>query len=122
MVRRTFSGKQTLDFASNLGGAVPGTILGIGYIIVFIQAPWFAVALVFALLAGYLFSRVVHGRLWQLILLLVQVRQATWLIWLPYLLRLAQEHWHLLMAPHSAFILNGWSICSATVKIAGVCY
>jgi hypothetical protein len=57
VVRRTFAGKQTLDFVSNLGGAVPGTILGIGYIIAFIQAPWYAVLLVYALLAAYLASR-----------------------------------------------------------------
>ena len=38
VVRRTFVGKQTLDFVSNLGGAVPGTILGIGYIVAFIGA------------------------------------------------------------------------------------
>jgi iron(III) transport system permease protein len=39
VVRKTFSGKEGLDFVSNLGGAVPGTILGIGYILAFIKAP-----------------------------------------------------------------------------------
>ena len=33
VVRKSFVGKETLDFVSNLGAAVPGTILGIGYII-----------------------------------------------------------------------------------------
>lgn len=53
VVRKRFSGKETLDFFSNLGGAVPGTILGIGYIIAFIQAPWWSLLLVYAILALY---------------------------------------------------------------------
>ena len=64
------SGKQTLDFVSNLGGAVPGTILGIGYIIVFIQAPWFAVVLIFVLLAAYLASRATSSWWLQLVIVL----------------------------------------------------
>ncbi len=35
IVRKRFSGKEILDFGSNLGGAVPGTILGIGFILAF---------------------------------------------------------------------------------------
>ena len=54
VVRKAFSGKATLDFMSNLGGAVPGTILGIGYILAFIKAPLLVVGLIYALLAGYL--------------------------------------------------------------------
>ncbi len=54
VVRKTFSGKEALDFASNLGGAVPGTILGVGYILGFIQAPLAVVGIVFFLVAGYL--------------------------------------------------------------------
>jgi iron(III) transport system permease protein len=53
-IRKRFSGKEALDLVSNLGGAVPGTILGIGYIIAFIQAPWWALMTVYALLALYL--------------------------------------------------------------------
>ncbi|MEW5719596.1 MAG: ABC transporter permease subunit, partial [Chloroflexota bacterium] len=56
VVRKAFSGKEAVDFTSNLGGAVPGTILGIGYIIAFIQAPLIVVALVFIALAYYLVS------------------------------------------------------------------
>jgi len=52
-IRKTFSGKTALDFFSNLGGAVPGTILGIGYIIAFIRAPWWSVLLVYVVLALY---------------------------------------------------------------------
>jgi ABC-type Fe3+ transport system permease subunit len=39
VVRKKFSGKEALDFASNLGGAVPGTILGIGFVMAFNQPP-----------------------------------------------------------------------------------
>ena len=35
IVRKHFSGKEMLDFGSNLGGAVPGTILGIGFVLAF---------------------------------------------------------------------------------------
>jgi iron(III) transport system permease protein len=55
-IRKVFAGKEALDFFSNLGGAVPGIILGIGYIIAFIQAPWWSLLLVYALLALYLAS------------------------------------------------------------------
>jgi iron(III) transport system permease protein len=54
VVRKTFSGKEAVDFASNLGGAVPGTILGIGYIIAFIRAPLIIVVITFVALAYYL--------------------------------------------------------------------
>ena len=63
VVRKTFSGKETLDFVSNLGGAVPGTILGIGYIVAFIQAPLVVVSLIYALFSLYLMSKV--GSSWQ---------------------------------------------------------
>lgn len=55
-IRKRFSGKEALDFFSNLGGAVPGIILGIGYIVAFIQAPWWAVIVIYAVLALYLSS------------------------------------------------------------------
>jgi len=54
VVRKTFSGKEGLDLVSNLGGAVPGTVLGIGYILAFIKAPLLIVGLVYVLVAGYL--------------------------------------------------------------------
>jgi iron(III) transport system permease protein len=54
VVRKTFSGKETLDFLSNLGGAVPGTILGIGYILAFIEVPLTMVAMVYVPFAWYL--------------------------------------------------------------------
>ena len=65
-IRKKFSGKEGLDFFSNLGGAVPGTILGIGYIIAFIQAPWWALLIVYGLLAlylGYVSVKSTQGRI-----------------------------------------------------------
>ena len=35
VVRKKFAGKEILDFGSNLGGAVPGTIVGMGFILIF---------------------------------------------------------------------------------------
>lgn len=63
VVRKAFRGKETLDFLSNLGGAVPGTILGIGYILAFIKAPVIVVGIIYALLAGYL-AAAGAARLW----------------------------------------------------------
>ena len=63
VVRKAFSGKEALDFASNLGGAVPGTILGIGYIIAFIQAPLIVVFIIYLALAYYLASQLTK-RFW----------------------------------------------------------
>ncbi|HHY54226.1 MAG TPA: iron ABC transporter permease [Chloroflexi bacterium] len=93
VVRRTFAGKQTLDFISNLGGAVPGTILGIGYIVAFIGAPWYAVLLVYAVLVGYLAARVT-GRGWvALLLVLAATVGGYYLNWLPLLLGLDEAGW-----------------------------
>jgi iron(III) transport system permease protein len=63
VVRKAFSGKAALDFMSNLGGAVPGTILGIGYILAFIEAPLILVGVVYLLLASYLAAAGV-ARVW----------------------------------------------------------
>lgn len=41
VVRKTFVGKEILDFGSNIGGAVPGTIVGMGFILIFnFQNAW----------------------------------------------------------------------------------
>ena len=58
VVRKRFSGKEALDFVSNLGAAVPGTILGIGFILAFIDAPWPAIMLVFLAFTLYLFNAI----------------------------------------------------------------
>ncbi len=73
VVRKTFSGKEALDFASNLGGAVPGTILGIGYIIAFIQAPLIVVVLIFAMLAYYLIAPSTQNLIMRLVTLTLGV-------------------------------------------------
>jgi hypothetical protein len=108
VVRRTFAGKQTLDFISNLGGAVPGTILGIGYIVAFIGAPWYAVLLVYAVLAGYLASRVTSRGWVALILVLAATVGGYYLNWLPLLLGLDEAGWrYLLMAGFALLALAG---------------
>ena len=62
VVRRQFSGKESLDFVSNLGAAVPGTILGIGFIIAFIGPPLPALIIIFGAFLLYLMGRVRTSR------------------------------------------------------------
>jgi iron(III) transport system permease protein len=62
VVRKRFSGKDTLDFVSNLGGAVPGTILGIGFVLAFSTPPVFVVGVLYALLAFFLARTALPGR------------------------------------------------------------
>ena len=71
VVRKTFTGKEALDFTSNLGGAVPGTILGIGYIIAFIQAPMPVVILVYVMLAYYVIVPSTRSFITRAVVLLV---------------------------------------------------
>lgn len=56
VVRRKFTGKEGLDFVSNLGAAVPGTILGIGFIIAFITPPLIALVIIYGAFLYYLVS------------------------------------------------------------------
>ncbi len=51
IVRKKFSGKELLDFGSNLGGAVPGTILGIGFILAFNKGQIAMASVLFGVLA-----------------------------------------------------------------------
>ncbi len=51
VVRKKFTGKDALDFSSNLGGAVPGTILGIGFILAFNKPPLALAIGIYAILA-----------------------------------------------------------------------
>ncbi len=71
VVRKRFSGKDTLDFVSNLGGAVPGTILGIGFVLAFATPPWFVVAILYGFLAFYLATTALKARRQQLLVLLI---------------------------------------------------
>jgi iron(III) transport system permease protein len=98
VVRRNFAGKQTLDFVSNLGGAVPGTILGIGYIVAFIGSPSLAVTLVYLALAGFLVTKVVEQRWKQIVLMVTGFVLGYGINWLPYLLGLTENGWRYLLA------------------------
>ncbi len=60
VVRKKFSGKDILDFSSNLGGAVPGTILGIGFVMAFNKPSLALATVVYAILA--IFYVLVVGR------------------------------------------------------------
>jgi len=53
VVRKKFTGKDALDFTSNLGGAVPGTILGIGFILAFNKPPIGLAIAIYAVLAMF---------------------------------------------------------------------
>ncbi|MBU0495831.1 MAG: iron ABC transporter permease [Chloroflexi bacterium] len=54
VVRKKFTGKDAVDFVSNLGGAVPGTILGIGFVLAFSTSPTVVVGILYGLLALFL--------------------------------------------------------------------
>lgn len=54
VVRKKFTGKDALDFTSNLGGAVPGTILGIGFVLAFNKPPLALAIVIYAILALFL--------------------------------------------------------------------
>jgi iron(III) transport system permease protein len=71
VVRKKFSGKDTVDFVSNLGGAVPGTILGIGFVLAFSTPPMFVVWVLYLLLGFYLVRTVFSTRREQWIVFLV---------------------------------------------------
>jgi iron(III) transport system permease protein len=70
VVRKKFSGKDALDFSSNLGGAVPGTILGIGFIMAFNKPPLALTIAIYAVLALF-FAQVVGKKALERILILV---------------------------------------------------
>jgi iron(III) transport system permease protein len=57
VVRKAFSGKEALDFTSNLGGAVPGTILGVGFILAFVVSPIVLVIAIYLVIAFYMVGR-----------------------------------------------------------------
>jgi len=71
VVRKIFSGKEALDFSSNLGGAVPGTILGIGFVMVFNKPPLALAVGVYALLAIFFVLVVGKNARERLIILLI---------------------------------------------------
>ena len=70
VVRKNFSGKEALDFGSNLGGAVPGTILGMGFVLAFIKPNMILVAFLYAILAIFYAQMTVQNTRWRLAILL----------------------------------------------------
>ncbi len=71
IVRKQFSGKEVLDFGSNLGGAVPGTILGIGFVLAFNKGQIVMATILYAILALFFVSFATPSRRDQLVLLLL---------------------------------------------------
>ena len=61
VVRKSFAGKQVLDFLSMLSYAIPGTAVGIGYIFAFNKAPFKLSGTAFILIAVYVFRNVPTG-------------------------------------------------------------
>ena len=71
IVRKKFSGKEILDFGSNLGGAVPGTILGIGFILAFNKGQIVMSSIIFAIMALFFIAFASPLRREQLLILLI---------------------------------------------------
>ena len=61
VVRKSFAGKQVFDFLSMLSYAIPGTAVGIGYILAFNKAPFKLSGTAFILIAVYVFRNVPIG-------------------------------------------------------------
>lgn len=70
VVRKKFTGKDALDFTSNLGGAVPGTILGIGFILAFNKPPLALAIAIYAILALF-FAQVVGKNASERVIILI---------------------------------------------------
>ncbi len=70
VVRKKFSGKEVLDFSSNLGGAVPGTILGIGFIMAF-NTPQLSLAVVIYALLALFFAQAVGKNALERVIILI---------------------------------------------------
>lgn len=71
VVRKNFSGKEALDFSSNLGGAIPGTILGIGFVLAFNKPPLALSAAVYGVLALFFVLAIGSGGRERMIMLLL---------------------------------------------------
>ncbi len=61
VVRLTFPGKGTIEFSSILNFAVPGTVVGIGYILAFNQRPFLLVGTLAILVLNFVFRYVPVG-------------------------------------------------------------
>lgn len=70
VVRKNFTGKAALDFTSNLGGAVPGTILGIGFVMAFNRPPLALAICIYAVMALF-FAQVIGKTNWERVIILI---------------------------------------------------
>jgi iron(III) transport system permease protein len=61
VTRQRFPGRGTLDFSATLMYAIPGTVIGIGYIIAFNAAPYFWTGTFFIIIVAYAFRRLPVG-------------------------------------------------------------
>lgn len=59
--RKTFPGKSALDFSATVMLAIPGTVVGIGYIVAFNAAPYFWTGTFFIIIIAYAFRRLPVG-------------------------------------------------------------
>ncbi len=71
VVRKNFTGKSVLDFTSNLGGAVPGTILGIGFVMAFNKPPLALTIVIYAVMALFFAQVIGKSRLERIIILVL---------------------------------------------------
>jgi iron(III) transport system permease protein len=61
VTRQRFPGREPLDFTATLMYAIPGTVIGIGYIIAFNAAPYFWTGTFFIIIVAYAFRRLPVG-------------------------------------------------------------
>lgn len=61
VTRQNFPGRRWLDFSATVMYAVPGTVIGIGYIIAFNAAPYFWTGTFFIIIVAYAFRRLPVG-------------------------------------------------------------
>jgi iron(III) transport system permease protein len=61
VTRQNFPGRRWLDFSATVMYAIPGTVIGIGYIIAFNAAPYFWTGTFFIIIVAYAFRRLPVG-------------------------------------------------------------
>jgi len=59
--RKNFPGKSVIDFSATVMLAIPGTVVGIGYIVAFNAAPYFWTGTFFIIIIAYAFRRLPVG-------------------------------------------------------------
>jgi iron(III) transport system permease protein len=61
LTRQKFPGRGALDFSATVMQAIPGTVVGIGYIIAYNAAPYFWTGTFFIIIIAYVFRRLPVG-------------------------------------------------------------